>query len=240
MTSLEASSQRYWIIVPAAGIGARMGADCPKQYLSLLNKTILEHTLERLLAFPLLAGLLVAINPNDKLWAQLPFSQDARITRIDGGSERSHSVLNALHSLADRAAESDWVLVHDAARPCIRLSSIQHLCTHLTHDPVGGILAVPVSDTIKLVDPANTIIKTLDRRQLWQAQTPQMFRYGLLRDALANALEKGFQITDEASAMELNGHTHRVVNGRADNIKITRPEDLVLATAILQQQEKSI
>lgn len=228
---------RYWIIVPAAGVGARMGAGMPKQYLTLLGKTILEHTLERLLGLPNVTGVLVALSPTDSIWPQLPVSADPRITRIDGGAERSDSVLNALEALADQAQAQDWVLVHDAARPCITLSAIQNLCAVLVDDPVGGILAVPVSDTIKQVDANHTIVQTLDRTQLWQAQTPQLFRYGLLRASLAGARARGQTITDEASALEANGHPHRVVEGRADNIKITRPEDLALAHTILQQQE---
>ena len=234
------TSPRYWIIVPAAGVGSRMGAAIPKQYLTLSGKTILEHTLERLLCLPSVSGLLVAVSPTDNNWPQLPISSDPRITRVDGGAERSDSVLNALNTLAEQAHAEDWVLVHDAARPCITLSLIQTLCAELAEDPVGGILAVPVSDTIKRVDVNGTIIATMDRRELCQAQTPQLFRYGLLRASLASALASGQAITDEASALEANGHPHRVVEGRADNIKITRPEDLALAHTILQQQEDTI
>lgn len=234
------ASPRYWIIVPAAGVGARMGAGIPKQYLTLLGKTILEHTLERLLSLPNVAGLLVAVNPLDDTWPQLSISSDPRITSIEGGVERSYSVLNALNALAGQAQDHDWVLVHDAARPCITLPTIQTLCTVLAEDPVGGILAVPVSDTVKRVDANRAIVQTMDRNELWLAQTPQLFRYELLRASLADALARAKPVTDEASALEASGYPHRVVEGRTDNIKITRPEDLALAQIILQQQEKTL
>lgn len=231
---------RYWCVVPAAGVGARMGADVPKQYLPLLHKTILEHTLERMLQLPGLVGMLLALSREDNYWDQLSLSRDARITRVDGGVERSHSVLNALVALSGQAAESDWVLVHDAARPCVTLASVHHLCKQLEQDSLGGILAVPVSDTIKRVDSACQIIQTVDRSNLWQAQTPQLFRYGVLRACLTRSLAEGQQLTDEASAMEYCGYAPRVVAGRSDNIKITRAEDLALATTILQQQGISV
>lgn len=228
---------RYWVVVPAAGIGTRMGAGRPKQYLTLGDKTILEQTLTRLLQLPELAGVYVALNEHDDYWAQLAVSQDKRISPVTGGSERADSVLAALEALAGQAQENDWVLVHDAARPCITAGAIEQLCNQLAGHPVGGILAVPVSDTLKQVDSALQINQTLDRRFLWQAQTPQMFRLGLLRSCLSRALAEGKQVTDESSAVELYGYQPQIVEGRADNLKITRPEDLPLAQMILQQQE---
>lgn len=233
------STPNYWVIVPAAGVGSRMGADLPKQYLSLLDKTILEHTLERLLQLPDIAGILLALSPDDTWWQELPLSRDPRIVRVDGGLERSYSVLNALKSLSLQAIESDWVLVHDAARPCVTLGAIAYLREQLEYHQVGGILAVPVSDTIKQLNRLGEIVQTLDRSSLWQAQTPQMFRYGLLLSCLERTLNENLQITDEASALESCGYTVRVVEGRVDNIKITRVEDLPLAQTILQQQGKS-
>lgn len=231
------TDSRYWVVVPAAGVGARMGATRPKQYLSLNDKTILEHTLARLLQLSNLAGVFVAVNVNDNDWAQLAVSRDVRISSITGGSERADSVLAALNALAGQAQDNDWVLVHDAARPCITTESIDQLRAQLTQHPVGGILAVPVSDTLKQVDNSLQINQTLDRRVLWQAQTPQMFRFALLRTCLSRALAEGKQITDESSALELYGYQPQIVEGRADNLKITRPEDLPLAQMILQQQE---
>lgn len=240
MPPTRSSSSRYWCIVPAAGVGARMGAQVPKQYLTLQQKTILEHTLERMLQLSQLSGLLLVLSPEDTHWNQLPLSHDPRITRVTGGVDRSHSVLNALVALADQAEESDWVLVHDAARPCVTLAAVTRLCKELERDDLGGILAVPVSDTIKHVDSAGGITKTVDRNHLWQAQTPQLFRYGLLRTCLSRALAEGQFLTDEASALEYYAYIPRVIAGRSDNIKITRPEDLALAATILQQQDISL
>lgn len=225
----------YWIVVPAAGVGARMGANCPKQYLPFAGKTVIEHTLQRLLALPNVAGIYLVLSESDSYWNQLPFAQHSRIHRVNGGDERCDSVLNALEQLQDRALPNDWVLVHDAARPCVHPQSILHLIEQVKDHAVGGILGVPVSDTLKQVD--NLIIgSTVDRRLLWQAQTPQMFRVGLLRACLQRGLAEGKLITDESSALELYGYQPLMVQGRSDNIKVTRPEDLAIAAMILQQQ----
>lgn len=225
----------YWIIVPAAGVGARMGASCPKQYLSLLGKTVIEHTLERLLLLPNIAGVYLVLGENDGYWNQLALAQHPRIHRVSGGEERCDSVLNALKQLQDKVLPNDWVLVHDAARPCIQMQSVLHLIEQVKDHPVGGILGVPVSDTLKQVDDF-VIGSTIDRRFLWQAQTPQMFRVGLLRDCLQRGLAEGKLITDESSALEFYGYQPLMVQGRSDNIKVTRPEDLPIAAMILQQQ----
>lgn len=232
------ASNRCWVIVPAAGIGTRMRSDLPKQYLRLSGKTLLEHTLERLLAIPDLAGLVLALSPTDPYWEQLPLAGDARVAVVDGGTERSRSVLNALNYLTLQAQTDDWVLVHDAARPCITPSAIASLRRHTANHPVGGILGVPVGDTLKRVGSRHEIQETCDRRELWQAQTPQLFRYQLLHQCLARALGQSENVTDEASAMELAGYQPLMVEGRSDNIKVTRPEDLALAEAILQRQEQ--
>jgi len=226
----------YWIIVPAAGVGARMGAGIPKQYLTIDSKTILEYTLERLLQLPQLASLYLALNLDDSYWPSLTLAKHPALKIITGGNERCDSVLNGLHALQDEAHSHDWVLVHDAARPCVMLESIMNLIEQVKDHSVGGILGVPVSDTLKRVDQSQTIQHTVDRTVLWQAQTPQMFRYGLLRDCLQKALAEGKTITDEASAIEAYGYQPLIVQGRSDNIKITRPEDLAIAKLILQQQ----
>jgi 2-C-methyl-D-erythritol 4-phosphate cytidylyltransferase len=230
----------YWFVVPAAGIGARMCTNKPKQYLTLGDKTILEHTLQRILAFPNLAGVVVPLSRSDEYWTELTLLQHPLVHTIHGGDSRAQSVLNGLDYLADKTHDQDWVLVHDAARPCVTIDSIQSLCSSLAGDAVGGILAVPVCDTLKKIGSQHEILSTVDRSALWQAQTPQLFRFKLLRDCLREGLNKNAQITDEASAVELCGYEARVVLGRADNIKITRPEDLILAEFILQQQEKSL
>ena len=233
------SPARYWFIVPAAGIGARMNAGIPKQYLKLGEKTILEHTLTRLLALPELAGVVVPLSSEDTYWTSLTILQHPLVHTIHGGDTRAHSVLNGLDYLADKAREQDWILVHDAARPCVTIKSIQFLCEQLADSDVGGILAIPVSDTLKNVISHNDIQKTVDRSSLWQAQTPQMFRYLLLKNSLTQSLSRNEIITDESSAIELCGYIPKVVEGRADNIKVTRPDDLLLAEFILQQQEKN-
>ena len=217
-------------IVPAAGIGSRMGADCPKQYLTLAGKTILEHTLGCLLSHPAIARVIVALAPHDGWFEQLAVAADPRILRVEGGVERAYSVLNALH-----VAEGKWVLVHDAARPCLTHDDLDRLiATAMACD--GAILGSRVRDTMKRTDGAGNIVATVEREQLWHALTPQMFPTGTLKRALEEGLALGALITDEASAMERAGFTVKMVEGRADNIKVTRPEDLSLAELFLQQQ----
>lgn len=217
-------------IVPAAGIGSRMGAECPKQYLSLEGKCILEHTLERLLSHPAIARVIVALAPHDRWFETLAVAADPRVWRVEGGSERAWSVLNGLH-----VAQGEWVLVHDAARPCLTHGDLDRLiATAMACD--GAILGSRVRDTMKRTDAAGKILATVDREQLWHALTPQMFPTGPLRRALEEGLALGAAITDEASAMERAGFAVRMVEGRADNIKVTRPEDLSLAELYLQQQ----
>ena len=240
MNSVAAQSlPSVWCIVPAAGIGSRMGASVPKQYLRLGQYSILEHTLQRLLALPGLAGLVLVLSPADMYWRESSLFGDQRIVCIEGGSERADSVLNALMFLQSKGAADDWVLVHDAARPCVSLASVEQLIAQvLERQAVGGILAVPVSDTLKRVAD-NSIAATVDRRNLWQAQTPQLFPNQLLRDCLSSALSAGYAVTDEASAVEYAGYQPLIVEGRSDNIKVTRPEDLALAAFILQQQAQT-
>ncbi|MEH6559319.1 MAG: 2-C-methyl-D-erythritol 4-phosphate cytidylyltransferase [Oceanicoccus sp.] len=230
---------KYVAVVPAAGVGSRMGASAslPKQYSLLLDKTVMEHTLEKLLSEPRLERIIVVVGRDDSFWQTLPVFQNPRIDVTYGGDERCHSVLNGLEKLSTLCAASDWVLVHDVARPCILLTDIAKILTELAGDKVGGILAVPVSDTIKQVSGRN-IVSTIDRQLLWQAQTPQMFRYDLLRTALINGLEKHCLITDEASAIELAGWQPKIVEGTASNLKITRADDLPLAEYYLQREQQ--
>ena len=217
-------------IVPAAGIGSRMGADCPKQYLTLAGKTILEHTLGCLLSHPAIARVIVALAPHDEWFEQLAVAADPRVLRVEGGSERAYSVLNAL-----QVVEGQWVLVHDAARPCLTQGDLDALiASAMACD--GAILGSRVRDTMKRTDGAGNIVATVEREQLWHALTPQMFPTGTLKRALEEGLALGALITDEASAMERAGFTVKMVEGRADNIKVTRPEDLSLAELFLQQQ----
>jgi 2-C-methyl-D-erythritol 4-phosphate cytidylyltransferase len=219
----------YFAVIPAAGVGRRMAGDGPKQYLTIAGKTILEHTLITLLKEPRLQKLVVVVGREDDRWQQLAVFNDPRVATVEGGAERCHSVLNGLNFLQESSAVQDWVLVHDVARPCIQLADIDHLITALADGEDGGLLAIPVTDTLKQLDSQRRVTATLDRSRLWQAQTPQMFRYGLLRQALAEGIAKGLRITDEASAIEQMGGTVTVVEGCRSNIKVTRPEDLALA-----------
>ncbi|KRP95265.1 2-C-methyl-D-erythritol 4-phosphate cytidylyltransferase [Pseudomonas fluorescens] len=217
----------FWAVIPAAGVGARMAADRPKQYLQLGGRTILEHSLGCFLDHPRLKGLVVSLAIDDPYWPTLACATDPRIQRADGGSERSGSVLNALLQLnALGASDDDWVLVHDAARPNLSRDDLDKLLAELADDPVGGLLAVPARDTLKRVDKHGRVVDTVDRSLIWQAYTPQMFRLGALHRALADSLVADAVITDEASAMEWSGQAPRLIEGRSDNIKVTRPEDL--------------
>ncbi len=217
----------FWAVIPAAGVGARMAADRPKQYLALGTRTILEHSLGCFLDHPSLKGLVVSLALDDPYWPNLACASDTRIQRVEGGDERSGSVLNALlHLHAQGAGDDDWVLVHDAARPNLARDDLDHLLSELADDPVGGLLAVPARDTLKRVDAQGRVLGTVDRSQIWQAYTPQMFRLGALHRALADSLVADAVVTDEASAMEWAGLAPRLIEGRPDNIKVTRPEDL--------------
>ncbi len=223
-----------WAVVPAAGVGKRMLADRPKQYLPLAEKTVIEHTLSRLLHSKAFAAVAVAISKDDPYWPELEISAHQQIITAPGGKERADSVLSALTSLQGKADDDDWVLVHDAARPCLTSEDVHHLIDTLKDDEVGGILALSSHDTLKHVDEGS-ITATIDRSHVWRALTPQMFRYGMLRDALLDA-EGNPAITDESSALELKGYQPKIVEGRPDNIKITRPEDLALAQFYMEQQ----
>ncbi len=224
---------KIWAVVPAAGVGKRMQADKPKQYLTLAGKTVIEHTLNRLLDAAVFSAIAVAISEQDPYWPELAVSNHPDVITAAGGKERADSVLSALKALT-QADEQDWVMVHDAARPCLTTMDILALLQQLEQDAVGGILAVPSHDTLKSVE--NGVINgSVDRNKIWRALTPQMFRFGLLRDALQQA-EGNAAITDEASALELKGFKPKIVEGRVDNIKITRPEDLALAQFYMEQQ----
>lgn len=231
----DSQSPKYWIIIPAAGVGKRMGADRPKQYLPLLGKSVIEQTIDCFITHSRVERIVVALSRDDGYWPELDISRSPYIVRAEGGAERCHSVLNALDALQEKADQDDWVLVHDAARPCLTRGDLDKLIDELSSDEVGGILAVPVRDTMKRGDGKGHIAHTEDRNDLWHALTPQMFRFALLRDALRRSLADAFVVTDEASAIEHVGLKPRLVEGRADNIKVTRPEDLALAGYFLEK-----
>jgi 2-C-methyl-D-erythritol 4-phosphate cytidylyltransferase len=225
-----------WPLVPAAGVGSRMQADRPKQYLSLGTSFLIDHTLRVLLDYPGVERLVLVLADDDPYWHASHFYQDPRIVIASGGRERCDSVLNGLQALEGVAADNDWVLVHDVARPCLRHSDLDRLLGGLAWP--GAILASPTRDTMKRGE-INTrgevvIAHTVEREQLWHALTPQVFPLGLLREALQRALVVGKSVTDEASAIEMLGLQPLLIAGRADNIKVTRPEDLALAELFLQ------
>lgn len=224
------NNTRLWALVPAAGAGRRMSTNIPKQYLPLADKSVLEHTLDTLLSCRVLAGVVLVLSAGDGYWENIQGRYlDQSLETTIGGTERCHSVLNGLQQLAGRAAEDDWVLVHDAARPCVRLSDIEKLISALSSKTDGGLLGVPVADTMKRADSEQRITATVDREGLWHAYTPQMFRVGQLRAALQHAIDNDLLVTDEASAMEHAGYQPCMVQGQRDNIKITVPADLELA-----------
>ena len=231
------TTPRVVAVIPAAGVGSRMQADRPKQYLTIANKTILEHTIDALVDHPLIDDVVVAISKDDAYFDTLGLRQKP-VHVVDGGNERADSVLNGIMALGD----DDWALVHDAARPCVDSDDITALISLVHDDSVsGGILATPVRDTMKRAQPNKNeshavVSHTEDRENLWHALTPQLFPAKLLKAALQHGLSKGATITDEASAMEYSGHKVAMVNGSPANIKVTHPADLPLAAFYLQQK----
>ncbi|MEY3201815.1 MAG: hypothetical protein RIR70_1365 [Pseudomonadota bacterium] len=223
---------RYFALIPAAGSGLRMGQTLPKQYAPLAGKPLVGHCLATLQAVPKISGIFVVIAPEDSHWRQATASLDLRGIRVlpVGGASRAASVANGLDAIADTVAEDDWVLVHDAARACLSVSLVERLIESVGDHPVGGLLAVPLADTLKRADTEGAVAATVPRAHLWQAQTPQMFRFSVLREALARADE----VTDESSAIEALGHRPLLVEGDARNFKVTRAPDLLLAQRILE------
>jgi len=227
-----------WAVVPAAGRGTRMRADIPKQYLPLAGGTVIGHTLTRLGTHPAVQGLIVVLDADDRLWGRQSLSLPVPAHTVIGGAERYASVLNGLRALDGIAAPEDWVMVHDAARPCVRHDDLDRLLDELARHPVGGILALPVADTMKRSDADGNVLETVSRERLWRALTPQMFRLQALREAIEQAVGQGLPVTDEASAMELCGLRPHLVEGHPDNIKITHPADLELAELFIRRQEQ--
>ncbi|MCT7358317.1 2-C-methyl-D-erythritol 4-phosphate cytidylyltransferase [Thalassolituus pacificus] len=228
------STPRYFPVLPAAGVGSRMQADRPKQYLPIQGRFLLDYTLDAILSYPAFEQAVLVLSADDPYWPDSEYAADERIIRAAGGRERCDSVLNGLAALQGIATEQDWVVVHDIARPCLRHSDLDALLGQLA-DP-GAILASPTRDTMKrgvLRDGCVVIDHTVEREQLWHALTPQVFRYGALQQALTACLAQDLSVTDEASAMEQQGYQPLLVAGRSDNIKVTRREDLALAELFL-------
>lgn len=232
------SNDTVWAVVPAAGIGSRMQADRPKQYLELDGKTVLEQTLLRLSTHPKIDGIVIAIAEHDPWWSNITLETECPVHVVDGGNTRADSVFNALIGLADITDGDPWVLVHDAARPCLRHEDIDSMLHDLGNHEVGGVLGIPVNDTVKRVNTNNEVEETVCRQGLWRAATPQMFRLAMLTHALASAIPQSLSVTDDASAIELAGFKPLMVTGHPDNIKITVPQDLALASLYLQQQRE--
>jgi 2-C-methyl-D-erythritol 4-phosphate cytidylyltransferase len=230
---------RYWAVIPAAGLGQRFAGGLPKQYAPLLDRIVLEWSLASFAEDMRCAGIVVAVAANDQNWSTVA-QRMPQVTTVVGGAYRCVSVLNALLALTQRVGGDDWVLVHDAARPCLSLAERDRLLLALAQHPVGGLLAVPAADTLKQVDVQGTVISTAERNHFWQAQTPQMFRYGLLRTALEKAVREERFPSDEAQALEWSGQLPQVVQGAMSNIKITYPEDLLLAAALLKTRQESV
>ena len=239
---MNKAGDKVWVVIPAAGVGKRMQTDTPKQYLKINDKTVLEHTLGCFIQHPDIAGIVVALHPEDPYWKSLTLADslppDMPLYTVEGGHERSDSVMQALDYLlmVEQAAETTWVMVHDAARPLLSYDDIDKLLAIRGTDEVGGLLASPVRDTMKRALPESARVeKTESRDYLWHALTPQLFRLGELSSALKLCFEKGIAVTDEASAMEAMGKHPLLVEGSSSNIKITQPADFKLASLMLSQ-----
>ncbi|MRX28387.1 2-C-methyl-D-erythritol 4-phosphate cytidylyltransferase [Kangiella sp. HZ709] len=222
-----------WAIIPAAGIGSRMGSDIPKQYLEIGSKTILEHSASNFLKHSQIYKVIIVLHPQDNRWHKLSVAKDPKIVTVIGGEERADSVLAGLEYIQQNGGADDWVMVHDAARPCLYTLHIDNLLQAKATSPDGVILAVPSYDTVKFVDKTQTIDRTIKREAIWLAQTPQFFPCEKLQKSINHALADNFEVTDESSAMESQGYRPALVTGSRRNIKVTEQEDLLLASVIL-------
>jgi len=229
---------RYWAVIPAAGGGTRMGINRPKQYLPLRGRTILEWSLAPFLDHDQIDGVVLVLAKNDQEYPKLSIARHPKIVTTHGGVARADSVLSGLEAVAARTQvfEEVFVMVHDAARPCVEWADIERLREE-ADDEHGGLLALPVTDTLKK-SKQGKVSSTVDREFIWRAQTPQIFRLDLLMNSLKECAERGLEVTDEASAMERAGYTPRLVRGRDSNIKVTYAEDLAVAEFWLARQEQ--
>ena len=230
-------AERIWFVIAAAGRAARFGGPVPKPYLRIAGRTFLEHCIRTLSGVKRIAGGAVVLADGDRRFERLPVAVRNRVVAVSGGPTRAASVLHGLQALIT-AAKDDWVLVHDAARPCLRRQDVESLIRACRRDAVGGLLAVPVWDSVKQADEAGRAAATLPRERLWRAQTPQMFRRALLLDALARAGDDGFDPGDEAAAVERLGLAPRLVEGSPLNLKVTRPADLAFAEAAMRASRR--
>ena len=221
-----------WAIVPASGIGSRMQSETAKQYLTFQGKTILEHTLDRLFAHPLIAGAVLVLRDDDSQWEKLEYAASKPLFIASGGEQRHHSVYSGLTTLQYRFGNDALVVVHDAVRPLVTLHDLDRVIQTASDHEAGAILASPISDTLKLQGNDLEVSGTISRDRLWRALTPQVFHLQPLLNALKKVIDEGLDISDDASALELMGYAPILVEGEASNIKITRPQDLALAESI--------
>jgi len=233
MFSVNSFQPKIIAVVPAAGIGSRMQADLPKQYIKIQNFTILEHTLITLLLHPNIVQIIVSLNRKDNYFHKLPISSDIRIISVIGGEKRIHSVLSGLIVIKS----VDWVIIHDAVRPCLNYKDLEKLISVIKKNPAGALLARPVSDTIKYSNMTKEkVLHTINRENLWHALTPQVFQVNILKYCLQKIIKDKISITDEASALEYCGYNPLLVLGSSRNIKITFPDDLLLARFYLENR----
>lgn len=226
---------QFHIIIPAAGVGNRMATAIPKQYLQVAGKPMISHCVQTFFACARIASISLALSPEDHFWRTLPLDPNSKLKlRYTGGETRSETVLNTLHDLQASVAEDDWILVHDAARPGLSLSLLNTLLDTLENDAVGGLLALPLADTLKQSNNEERSINTIPREALWQAQTPQMFRYSTLKMALT---QFNGAPTDEAQAIEALGLQPKLVMGALSNMKVTYPQDISVVEALMQLGE---
>ncbi len=229
-----------WVVVPAAGIGRRTGLDKPKQYVDLAGQPMLYWTLELLLRHPRIAGVVIALSPHDTYWPGWATLEGKPIVVAVGGDDRAASVRSGLRALRDRVSDDDWVLVHDAARPCLDHADLDRLLTLGCAHPVGALLAAPVADTLKQANDHGESLGNLPRERAWRALTPQLFRYATLCSALDRASAEGVAVTDEASALEHLGQTPLLVQGSVHNLKVTRAEDFAMAEFLLRAAGRAV
>ncbi|MBT3724607.1 MAG: 2-C-methyl-D-erythritol 4-phosphate cytidylyltransferase [Gammaproteobacteria bacterium] len=227
-------SSQYWVVIPATGIGQRMKAACPKQYIKLSKKTILEHTLDNLLSYPRVTGAIVILNSSDQYWKKLNYKHEKPVLLCTGGEQRHHSVYNGLLRLKQHTEGNPYVLIHDAVRPFVSHDDLNLLLDTLDESDDGALLAVPVADTLKLANDNQAVKITYPRDNLWRAFTPQAFRLNKISSALENVIKNDLEITDDSSAMELMGARPKLVPGDVQNIKITTPQDLILAKKLIK------
>lgn len=216
-----------------------MQTSVPKQYLKIGGRTLIEHSLACFDQHPLIDAVVVALADQDPYWPRLEAKWAKPLHTVAGGATRSHSVLNALQFIQQSCPLDTWILVHDAARPCLEQTDLDRLLTTLRSHPVGGLLAAPVRDTLKRSNDHLECLETVDRTHLWHALTPQMFRLGLLHKALELQIAQGMLATDDASAIEQAGYTPQLVSGSISNIKVTQPEDLMIAQRFIEQRQKN-